>query len=286
MKKHPPPKKPNVTSRIEDRYPRVARWLRLDRLLSALLSLAHDQAALLRKKFAGAVNAASQDALRRRRRYLPQLEGVENRILPSTFQFVSNDPHVYEHQGPLSIEIERTSSKQSETAYVRIQDDTAVYGQDYWIEEGEKGGPIEKISDQEVQVHFAEGVSSVTLTIGIVNDESGEDNEQFSMTLSDSPIRGFSQLEAGNEQFELGLSGSLQLGFSQIKTDLVQSTVTIGDNDTLSVQFVVTQGAVTAGEAFDFTVTAIDEFGNTAVGYSGTVRFDSSDERAELPATV
>jgi hypothetical protein len=42
--------------------------------------------------------------------------------------------------------------------------------------------------------------------------------------------------------------------------------------------------SVTAGAALDFTVTALDPFGNTATGYTGTVHFTSSDARATLPA--
>ena len=41
-------------------------------------------------------------------------------------------------------------------------------------------------------------------------------------------------------------------------------------------------GAVT-GQPFTFTVTALDRFGNIAVGYSGTVQFSSSDGAATLP---
>src|SRR5262249_3105258 len=33
----------------------------------------------------------------------------------------------------------------------------------------------------------------------------------------------------------------------------------------------------TAGTAFNFTVTAVDQFNNTATGYSGTVHFTSTD---------
>src|SRR5205823_1275217 len=39
-----------------------------------------------------------------------------------------------------------------------------------------------------------------------------------------------------------------------------------------------------AGTAFNFTVTAQDQFNNTATGYSGTVHFTSSDGAATLPA--
>jgi hypothetical protein len=38
-----------------------------------------------------------------------------------------------------------------------------------------------------------------------------------------------------------------------------------------------------AGSAFTFTVTALDQFGNTATGYGGTVHFTSSDGAAVLP---
>jgi hypothetical protein len=41
----------------------------------------------------------------------------------------------------------------------------------------------------------------------------------------------------------------------------------------------------TTGAAFSFTVTALDDTGNTATGYSGTVQFTSSDPRASLPGT-
>src|SRR5207247_1078330 len=39
-----------------------------------------------------------------------------------------------------------------------------------------------------------------------------------------------------------------------------------------------------AGTAFSFTVTALDQFNNTATGYTGTVHFTSSDGQATLPS--
>jgi hypothetical protein len=42
-------------------------------------------------------------------------------------------------------------------------------------------------------------------------------------------------------------------------------------------------GSVTAGDGFDVTVTAKDDFGNTVTDYTGTVTFDSGDPLAELP---
>ena len=42
---------------------------------------------------------------------------------------------------------------------------------------------------------------------------------------------------------------------------------------------------VTAGTAFTFNLTALDQFNNTAAGYTGTVRFTSSDAAAVLPTS-
>jgi hypothetical protein len=42
--------------------------------------------------------------------------------------------------------------------------------------------------------------------------------------------------------------------------------------------------SATSGAAFSFTVTAQDQFNNTATGYTGTVQFTSTDGQASLPA--
>jgi hypothetical protein len=47
---------------------------------------------------------------------------------------------------------------------------------------------------------------------------------------------------------------------------------------------VSTPATANSGVAFNFTVTAFDQFNNTAKGYSGTVHFTSSDGQATLPA--
>ncbi|HYV34918.1 MAG TPA: hypothetical protein VE988_04385, partial [Gemmataceae bacterium] len=44
-----------------------------------------------------------------------------------------------------------------------------------------------------------------------------------------------------------------------------------------------TPSAVSAGSAFNFSVTAFDQFGNTATAYTGTLHFTSSDSAATLP---
>jgi uncharacterized protein (TIGR03437 family) len=73
-------------------------------------------------------------------------------------------------------------------------------------------------------------------------------------------------------------------------TDTVTSSIT-GTSNSITVNpgaattFVVTApSSGTAGTAFNFTVTALDQFGNTATGYAGTVHFTSTDGLATLPA--
>src|SRR5205085_2475929 len=44
--------------------------------------------------------------------------------------------------------------------------------------------------------------------------------------------------------------------------------------------------SATAGTAFNFTVTALDAFNNTATSYAGTVHFTSSDGAATLPGNT
>jgi hypothetical protein len=73
-------------------------------------------------------------------------------------------------------------------------------------------------------------------------------------------------------------------------TDTVTSSIT-GTSNTSAVSAasathftVSTPSTATAGTAFNFTVTAQDQFNNTATTYSGTVHFTSSDGQATLPA--
>jgi hypothetical protein len=75
-------------------------------------------------------------------------------------------------------------------------------------------------------------------------------------------------------------------------TDTVTASIT-GTSNTIVVSaaagthFSVTAPAtVTAGVAFNFTVTALDQFNNVVTGYTGTVHFTSSDGIATLPANA
>jgi hypothetical protein len=75
-------------------------------------------------------------------------------------------------------------------------------------------------------------------------------------------------------------------------TDTVTSSIT-GTSNTITVQpgaathFSVSAPAtVTAGTAFNFTVTADDLAGNVATGYTGTVQFTTTDASFTLPGNV
>jgi autotransporter-associated beta strand protein len=73
-------------------------------------------------------------------------------------------------------------------------------------------------------------------------------------------------------------------------TDTVTSSIT-GTSGSIAVSaaaathFTVSApSTATAGTAFNVTVTALDQFNNTAAGYAGTVHFTSTDGAATLPA--
>ena len=55
-------------------------------------------------------------------------------------------------------------------------------------------------------------------------------------------------------------------------------------NSGLNSAPVIAPASATAGTGFSFTVTAQDQFNNTATGYTGTAHFSSSDGQAVLPA--
>jgi uncharacterized repeat protein (TIGR01451 family)/LPXTG-motif cell wall-anchored protein len=73
-------------------------------------------------------------------------------------------------------------------------------------------------------------------------------------------------------------------------TDTVTSSITgttsvIVVNPAAATHFAVSAPATaTAGSAFSLTVTALDQFDNTATGYGGIVHFTSTDGQAVLPA--
>src|SRR6185295_13782873 len=71
-------------------------------------------------------------------------------------------------------------------------------------------------------------------------------------------------------------------------TDTVTSSITGSANVSVSsagaTHFtVVAPASATAAIGFSFSVTALDQFNNTATGYVGTVHFTSTDGAANLP---
>jgi hypothetical protein len=75
-----------------------------------------------------------------------------------------------------------------------------------------------------------------------------------------------------------------QLGVADQRGVLRSGGVNIGAYQASATAFALTaSAAATAGAPFDVTVKAVDPFGQTAVGYTGTVSFSSSDGQAALP---
>jgi hypothetical protein len=54
--------------------------------------------------------------------------------------------------------------------------------------------------------------------------------------------------------------------------------------DVASRLLITSPATATSGVPFSFTVTMLDQYGNTATGYRGTIHFSSSDLKATLPA--
>ncbi|MEN3370959.1 MAG: hypothetical protein V7609_3102 [Verrucomicrobiota bacterium] len=86
-------------------------------------------------------------------------------------------------------------------------------------------------------------------------------------------------------------SATLRTAGNRTITATDTSTAATGTSNTIVVAgaaathfSVVAPANATAGTAFNFTVTALDQFNNTAAGYTGTVRFNSTDLNATLPA--
>jgi hypothetical protein len=76
-----------------------------------------------------------------------------------------------------------------------------------------------------------------------------------------------------------------QMGVADQRGVLRSGGVNIGAYQASASAFILTaQAPATAGTAFDLTVQAVDPFGKTALGYTGTVNFSSSDGQAVLPS--
>jgi hypothetical protein len=76
-----------------------------------------------------------------------------------------------------------------------------------------------------------------------------------------------------------------ELGTADQRGVVRSGGVNIGAYQASASAFVLTvSGTATAGVPFDLTVVAVDAFGQTAVGYTGTVTFSTDDPNGSVPA--
>jgi len=99
----------------------------------------------------------------------------------------------------------------------------------------------------------------------------------------------FASANAGVHSFSATLktAGSQSITVTDTVTSSIKGSQTgITDNPAAASKLAVSgyPSPTTAGVSHSFTVTAKDAFGNTAIGYTGTVAFTSSDSQAVLPA--
>src|SRR5207302_207035 len=130
---------------------------------------------------------------------------------------------------------------------------------------------------------------TVTALDGFDNTDTGyAGTVHFTSTDGAATVPSNSTLSSGTGTF----SATLKTAGNQIITAVnIVGSVFISNSNTITVSaaaathFTVSApGSATAGSAFSFTVTAQDEFNNTATGYTGTAHFSSGDGTATLPA--
>src|SRR5207244_160014 len=83
----------------------------------------------------------------------------------------------------------------------------------------------------------------------------------------------------------LKTAGSQTVTATDTVTGSITGTTTVSVSAAATTHYSETAPAnSTAGGAFSVTITALDAFGNTATGYTGTAHFSSSDGQAVLPS--
>jgi photosystem II stability/assembly factor-like uncharacterized protein len=79
-------------------------------------------------------------------------------------------------------------------------------------------------------------------------------------------------------------AGSQSLTATDTTRSSITGSATVAVGPAAAAHFTVgAPVSATAGTAFNFTLTALDPYGNTATGYTGVVHFSSSDSSAILP---
>jgi hypothetical protein len=126
----------------------------------------------------------------------------------------------------------------------------------------------------------------------LIGNTQGGSGFAASDLLNVDPLLGPLQDNGGPTQTMAVLAGSpalnagdpAQLGVADQRGVVRSGGVNIGAYQASASALVLTAPATaTAGTAFDLAVQAVDPFGQTAVGYTGTVTFSSSDGEAVLP---
>jgi len=110
----------------------------------------------------------------------------------------------------------------------------------------------------------------------------------FTSSDSQAVLPGAATLTNGVGAFSVTLetAGNRTLTATDTQTGMkgISSTITV--NPAAATHFAISApGNAAPGTNFGFTVTAQDQFNNTATGYSGTIDFSSSDAAAILPAS-
>jgi hypothetical protein len=131
------------------------------------------------------------------------------------------------------------------------------------------------------------------VTVSFSNASGSPDDTQagfhYSIALAAANLAG-SYASAGTSaspQITINTAGSNTV-FGRILDDdggFTDYTTTVTVNPAAAAKYLISAALTTiAGNSLAFSVTAQDQFGNTATGYGGTLSFTSSDAKAALPA--
>jgi hypothetical protein len=115
-------------------------------------------------------------------------------------------------------------------------------------------------------VHFASSDPRATLPADYTFTAADQGTHAFSATL----VTAGSQSVTVTDTATASLTGT-------------QSAIQVSPASASTLRLDSSASSVTAGATLSLTVTALDAYGNTATGYTGTVHFTSSDAKASLP---
>ena len=212
-----------------------------------------------------------------------------NTILPSEYAFIPSDNGTYTFTAGVTL---RTSGSRTITAADTV--DADLTGTETWtvtagaadsLDLTPNGGSATAGTPFDVTVTTYDAYGNIaTGYTGTVRFTSTDNNailpSEYAFVSSDNGTHTFT---AG---VTLRTSGSRTITAADtVDADLTGTetwTVTAGAADSLDLT--PNGGSATAGTPFDVTVTTYDAYGNIATGYTGTVRFTSTDNNAILPS--